>query len=178
LSGLDHGAGIVLVMPFDKTGTALAAIILMLIAGLVVAKVTGRKAGQRRKQPLRPITPQETQAQDDRSIAFSFEEELKAIGLAISGGNDRREAVRSIYQATKRMMCDMDPDLPESITHRELCKLLSGRQPSLSGPLETITTSYEGVIFGHNSPTDTDVYGSLYSLGEIRKLLGKGGFSS
>jgi hypothetical protein len=37
---------------------------------------------------------------------------------------------------------------------------------------------YEGVVFGHYPPTDEDVFGSLYSLGEIRKLLyGKGGFS-
>jgi hypothetical protein len=179
LSPVDDRAGIVLVMPFDKTGTALAVVALLLATGLVVAKVTGRKTGHRRKQPLRPGTAPVRPGPGIISSAHSFAEDLKTIDQAISGGSDRREAVRAIYLAAKRMLRDRDPDLSESVTHRELCRLSSGRQPSLSGPLEIITASYEGAVFGHYPPTDEDVYGSLYSLGEIRKMLyGKGGSSS
>jgi hypothetical protein len=179
LSRMEYRAGTVLVMPFDKTGTALALLALMLAAGLVVVKATGRKEGHRRKQPLRPVTSPVRPEPGIISSAHSFAEDLKTIDQAISGGSDRREAVRAIYLAAKRMLRDRDPDLSESVTHRELCRLLSGRQPSLSGPLEIITASYEGAVFGHYPPTDEDVYGSLYSLGEIRKMLyGKGGSSS
>jgi hypothetical protein len=174
LSGLDYPAGLVLVMPFDRTGTALAVLVLLVAAGLAIVKMTG--TGRRRKQLSltgpSPAVPQP----DRRSAAFTIEEELKIVDLALSGGSDRREAVRSIYLAAKRMLYATDLALPEAVTHRELCHLLSGRKPSISAPLGVITASYEGVIFGHRQPTDEEVYGSLHNLNELRKLLyGQGG---
>lgn len=100
------------------------------------------------------------------------------VNQAVLTGNDRREAIRSAFLAARRMLRDRDPKLPDSVTHRELCRILSGRQPSLAGPLEVITTSYEGVVFGHRPPTDEDVYGALYNLGELQKLLYDRGVSS
>lgn len=174
----DLGTGIMLVMPFDRTGTVLAVMVVMLAAGMAVARKNGRKIGQRKKHLPRPTVSLFTPKPEGMKAVFDFGEELRAIDEAISGSNDRREAVRSIYRATVRMLYDRYPRLPESITHRELRRLLSGREPALSTPLEIITTSYEGVVFGHYPPTDEDVYGSLYSLGELRKMLyGNGGSS-
>jgi hypothetical protein len=160
---------VMLVMPFDRAGTAIAVFVLLLAAGLVVLKTTG--TGRRRKQPSLPVPSPVFPMPDRRPDAFSIEEELKAVDMAISGVNDRREAVRSIYLAAKRMLYATDPALPESVTHRELCHLLSDRKPSISVPLAVITASYEGAVFGHRLPTDEEVYGSLYNLDVLRKLL-------
>ncbi len=176
LSGTDYRAGVMLVMPLDKTGTALAVIVLLLASGLVVVKASG--PARRRKQLSRPVPSPVIPVPDRRPAAFTIEAELKAVDLALSGGSDRREAVRSIYLAAKRMLYAADPALPESVTHRELCHLLSRRKPSISGPLEVITASYEGAVFGHRQPTDEEIYGSLYNLDELRKLLHGQGVSS
>lgn len=176
LSALDSRAGIMLVMPFDRTGTALAFILLLPAAGAAFIIMTRRRASGRGKPLPRPTVSLTTPRPRRGRAAFGFEEDLNAIGQAITAENDRREAVRSIYATAKRMLRDRYPTLPESITHRELCRMLSDRQPSLSAPLKFIATSYEGVIFGHHPPADEDIYGSLYNLGELHKMLyGNGG---
>jgi hypothetical protein len=176
LAETDYRAGLVLVMPFDRSGTAIVVIVLLLAAGLFVVKKTG--TSRRRKQTPRPAPAPVVPEPDGGSAVFSIDAELKAVDLAMSGGSDRREAVRSIYLAAKRMLYAADPALPESATHRELCHLLSGQKPSVSEPLRVITASYEGAVFGHRLPTDEEVYGSLYNLDQLRKLLhGHGGSS-
>ncbi len=138
LSGLDYQSGTMLVMPFDKTGSALAVLVLLLVAGLVVVKVTG--TGRQKKQSPRPVLSPAVPEPGEGPVTFSLAEELNTVNQAVLGGNDRREAVRSVFLAAKRMLRDRDPALPDSVTHRELCRILSGRQPSLAGPLEVITT--------------------------------------
>jgi hypothetical protein len=172
----DYQGGTMLVMPFDKTGSALAVLVLLLAAGLVVVKAAG--ARRPKKQPSLPVPSPAVPEPGHEPVTFSPAEELRMVNQAALAGNDRREAIRSAFLAARRMLRDRDPKLPDSVTHRELCRILSGRQPSLAGPLEVITTSYEGAIFGHIPPTDEDVYGALYNLSELQKLLYDRGVSS
>lgn len=176
LSGPDYQGGTMLVMPFDKTGSAVAVMVIMLALGLVVAKAAGARRPE--KQPSLPVPSPAVSERGNEPVTFSPAEELRLVNQAVLAGNDRREAIRSAFLAARRMLRDRDPKLPDSVTHRELCHILSGRQPSLAGPLEVITASYEGVVFGHRLPTDEDVYGTLYNLGELQKLLYDRGVSS
>lgn len=176
LSSPEYQGGAMLVLPFDKTGSALAVLVLLLAAGLVVVKAAGARRPE--KQPSLPVPSPAVPEPGSKPVTFSPAEELRMVNQAVLAGNDRREAIRSAFLAARRMLRDRDPKLPDSVTHRELCRILSGRQPSLAGPLEVITTSYEGVVFGHRLPTDEDVYGALYNLGELQKLLYDRGVSS
>jgi hypothetical protein len=100
---------------------------------------------------------------------------LDQISWALSGEKDRKEAILSTYLAARRILHDIDPALPDSATHRELCRLIAGRRPSLSAPLDVITRCYEGAAFRHDKPTDEDVGRSLYSLKEIISQLYRDG---
>jgi hypothetical protein len=169
LSSPDYQGGTMWVMPFDKTGSALAVLLILLAAGMVVVKAAGARRPE--KHPSLPVPSPAVPGPGNEPVTFSPAEELWMVNQAILAGNDRREAIRSTFLAARRMLRDRDPKLPDSVTHRELCRILSGRQPSLAGPLEVITASYEGVVFGHRPPTDEDVYGALYNLGELQKQL-------
>ena len=81
--------------------------------------------------------------------AISIEGEIRTIEPAISGRGDCREAMLSIYRVAWLMLRDRDPSLPQSVTHRELYRIISCKQPSLSSSLGTITGYYEDAAFGH-----------------------------
>jgi hypothetical protein len=179
LSGDEQEAGTVVVMPFDRAGMAIIIIAALFVVSLGALKVTGRR-GQRRsisssgtEMPL-PQVPQP----EKRPDVFSIGDELKKIEPAITGEGDRREAMLSIYRVARLMLRDRDPSLPQSVTHRELCRVISRKQPSLSASLGNITGYYEDAVFGHLPVTREEVVSSLRSLNDIgRQLYSDGGMA-
>ncbi len=177
LSGTGEGATIFLVLPFGRTILAIAAIIILLIAGLIV-KESQELAGEgKMMSAFEPTTwSQFPDGTEEGQATPGVGDALDQIDRALSGEKDRREAVLSAYLAARRMLHEVDPDVSDSATHRELCRMIAGQQPSLSAPLGVITRCYEGTAFRHAEPTDEDVGRSLRSLKEIMgQLYGKGG---
>ncbi len=184
LSGDEQVAGTVLVMPFDRAGMAVIAIAVTLLVGPGLLKVAGKgRRGRRRampssrtEAPLTHVPEPEVPEPEKRPAAFSIEGELRKIEPAATGEGDRREAMMSIYRVAWLMLRDRYPSLPQSATHRELCRIISGEQPSLSPSFGTITGYYEDAVFGHLPLTREEIISSLRSLNEIRgQLYGDGG---
>jgi hypothetical protein len=179
MSGDGQGAGMVLVMPFGRAVMAVIFIAVMLVVSLGVLKVTG--AGRRARRmnvsyhgQASPV--HDVQEPEKRPAAISIEGEIRTIEPAISGRGDCRAAMLSIYRVAWLMLRDRDPSLPQSVTHRELYRIISCKQPSLSSSLGTITGYYEDAAFGHFPVTREEVVSSLRSLNEIMgQLYGEGG---
>lgn len=180
LSGDGQFAGLVIVMPLDRRGTLMVAVIVLLIA--IVLLVVLRLAGAGRKGRQKPaalprpdISLAAVPDADKRVAAFTLEEEIRKIEPAINGDGDLKEAMLSIYRVARLMLRDRDPSLPPTATHRELYRISTGKRPSLSSPLRTITGYYEDVAFRHLPLTREEILRSLRSLNEIRGQLYDGG---
>lgn len=181
LSGKGYRAGSILVMPFDKSGMAVIAIIVMLIIGLVSLLAAGARrviVRPDKKTLPKPVVSLPASGGRKPATIYSLNEEIGKIDSYLAGGGDRREAVLAIYLAARRMLYEKDPALPESATHREIYHMLSGKRPSLSEPLGIITNSYEDAVFGHVPPTAEEVASSLHSLNDLKTMLyGNRGFT-
>ncbi|HEY3274475.1 MAG TPA: carboxypeptidase-like regulatory domain-containing protein [Methanocella sp.] len=174
----------VLVMPFDMM-TSLAVIgVILVVIGLVLARVTRAsrllaRLLPARKTPLpRPtlkVTPLPETSRKQQPPVSRFEDEITRINGIIAGGAGRREIITEIYLAARRITANGGIAIPESATHREFFKSLTAKEPSLVTSAGTITKNYESAVFGRIQLKEQDIVNSLYNLKEINAhMLGEG----
>ena len=183
-------AGSMYVLPFDLlTGLAIVVIVL-LVAGLTIGRITradralarrlarllsrARRPGETSlPKPTLKVTPlpEPPAGRGIRPGPTRFEDEVTRINTIIDGGADYREVIAEIYLAARRITGAHGFAIAESATHREFYRKLIAKEPRLNVSAGTITRHYESAVFGHKPLSEKDIVGSLYSLKEINTLV-------
>jgi hypothetical protein len=176
-------AGVMYVLPFDLPGCLAIVVIVLLVAGLTIGRITRADRALRRRlarllagrpeatlpKPTLKVTPVPGPLAEwgIRPGPTRFEDEAVRIEAIIAGSADYREVITEIYLAARRITGTRGFDIPESATHREFYRKLIVQEPGLNVYAGTITRHYEAAVFGDKSLSEKDIVGSLYSLKEI-----------
>ena len=93
-------------------------------------------------KPRRPTQPRQTLTRTQRKVLAQALSDIETARIS-----EREEIIRK-YRIFLSMMAATGHEKPESLPPTDYCEQLSGRMPSMAGPLSTITHTFCDTFYG------------------------------
>ncbi|MCM1567435.1 MAG: hypothetical protein NC238_16125 [Dehalobacter sp.] len=181
IPGSTHYAGTTLVIPFNVIALALIIIIVLPFIVYVFLKLTGLNrlilVRMRRNQAATLKKKRVSKAgiintpvleQLPKVEAVNLDAEMATINRLVESG-DIKNALSHIFLVIKKIAAYRGIDVKDSMTHREICRMVSSRYVAISRPLRAFIGEYEIVNYGNVEPDRNEMVRSIESLSDIYK---------